>query len=154
MHKPGLAALAAAATVAVTFAGTAQAQRSPGAPPAAPGPSSLPPPYRPPEMFSPDERVTEFDKLNEEVKAGPTKSSRPVPISPEDVTPGREVRDSKGVVLGSIERVGKDFAVIVSPLGKIEVEFASLAKNKNGLLINMRKSKFDAIVSGTASRAN
>jgi hypothetical protein len=105
------------------------------------------------ENFAPDERLTHWDKLQSEVKAGPTKSLRPVPASPEDITQGSEVRDSKGVLIGSIERVGIDYAVIASPGGRIEVEFASIAKNKNGLLINMRKAKFDTLVAGTSKPA-
>ncbi|NIJ20234.1 hypothetical protein FHS95_001926 [Sphingomonas naasensis] len=61
---------------------------------------------------------------------------------------GSVVRDSKGVVLGTVERVGMGFAVVAGESGKIEVEFASFAKNNKGLLINMPKAKFDAILAG------
>ncbi len=145
--------LFAAVGVALLQTGVAQAQRSPGAPPAAPGPSTVPP-MRGPESILPDERMTYWDKLQNQVKAGPTKSLDPVPAAPEDVTVGSQVRDSKGLVLGSVERVGDGFAVIATPAGRVEVEFASIAKNRKGLLINMRKSKFDAIVAGTASASN
>jgi hypothetical protein len=64
------------------------------------------------------------------------------------------VRDSKGVLIGTVERVGMAFAVIASPGGKIEVEFASLAKNNKGLLINMTKARFDAILAGGAKPTN
>lgn len=138
----------AAMALALTLAGAAQAQVA-GNP--------LPPPPPPPEIRGPDTRDADFNRMRNEVAdraAGPTRSLRPVPVSPEDVTPGSEVRDSKGVVIGSIERVGMGFAVIVSPGGKIEVEFASLAKNNKGLLINMPKAKFDAIVAGSRKPAN
>lgn len=139
----------AAMTVALTLAGAAHAQVSGN-----PAPSAPPPP---PETRGPDTRDSDFNRMRDDVAgraAGPTRSLRPVPVSPEDVTPGSEVRDSKGVVIGSIERVGMGFAVIVSPGGKIEVEFASLAKNNKGLLINMPKAKFDAIVTGSHKPAN
>lgn len=138
----------AAMALALTLAGAAQAQVA-GNP--------LPPPPPPPEIRGPDTRDADFNRMRNEVAdraAGPTRSLRQVPVSPEDVTPGSEVRDSKGVVIGSIERVGMGFAVIVSPGGKIEVEFASLAKNNKGLLINMPKAKFDAIVAGSRKPAN
>ena len=112
-------------------------------------PSAPPPP--PPEMRGPDDRVADFLRMQNDIegrKAGPTRSTRPVPIVPEDVTTGSEVRDSKGVVIGTIGNVGMGFAVVVTPGGKVEVEFDSLAKNNKGLLINMPKAKFDAIVSG------
>lgn len=129
---------------ALTLSGAAHAQSAPAAAP--------PPPSPPADMMrGPDERLDELNRMADRVSRnapGPTKSLRPVPVSPSDVTAGSEVRDSKGVVLGAIEKVGDGFAVIASPAGKIEVEFASLAKNKNGLLINMPKAKFDAILAG------
>jgi hypothetical protein len=140
----------AAVAAALTWAGAAQAQTAPS--------TTVPSPQPPgPEFRGPDDRLTDFNRLNNEVSrpvAGPTRSTRPVPVSPEDVTQGREVRDSKGVVIGTIERVGMAFAVIASPGGKIEVEFASLAKNNKGLLINMPKAKFDAIVVGSTKPKN
>jgi hypothetical protein len=102
-------------------------------------------------MRGPDDLVTDFNRMQNDIagrRAGPTRSLRPVPAVPEDIIPGSDVRDSKGVVIGTIERVGMAFAVIASPGGKIEVEFDSIAKNNKGLLINMPKAKFDAIVGG------
>jgi hypothetical protein len=108
-------------------------------------------------MRGPDDRVTDFNRMRNDVDgraAGPTRSLRPVPVVPEDITAGSEVRDRKGVMIGSIEKVGKGFAVVASPGGKIEVEFASFAKNNKGLLINMPKARFDAIVAGSGKPAN
>ena len=139
----------AAIAAALTLASAAHAQVAGN-----PAPSPPPPPS---EIRGPDTRDAEFNRMRNDVAgraAGPTRSLRPVPVSPEDVTPGSDVRDSKGVVIGSIERVGMGFAVIASPGGKIEVEFASLAKNNKGLLINMPKAKFDAIVTGSRKPAN
>lgn len=140
----------AAAAAVLMLASAAQAQVAPPAP-------VSPPPPPPPEMRGPDDRATDFLRMRDEVagrRAGPTRSKDPVPVVPEDVTTGRDVRDSKGVVIGTIASVGMDYAVITSPGGKIEVEFASLAKNYKGLLINMPKAKFDAIVAGSNKPAN
>ena len=71
---------------------------------------------------------------------------RPVPVSPRDIVQGLEVRDAKGLVIGKVESVGKGFATVASAIGSVEVDFASLAKNKNGLLINMPKSKIDVLM--------
>lgn len=139
----------AAGFAALVLANAAHAQDQGGAAPAPPPP--------PPEMHGPDERAADFNRMRDEVagrRAGPTRSLSPVPVSPEDVTPGSEVRDSKGVVIGTVERVGMGFAVVASPGGRIEVEFASFAKNNKGLLINMPKAKFDAIVAGARKPAN
>lgn len=132
---------------ALTFAGAAHAQT--GSP--APSPMPVPTPA-PPEFRGPDERVTDFNRLRDEVSrrtAGPTRSRDPIPASPEDVTTGSEVRDSRGVVIGTVQSVGMGFAVVASPGGRIEVELASFGKNNKGLLINMSKAKFDAIVAGS-----
>jgi len=142
----------AAGVAALTLAGAAYAQAAP------PPPSSPPPTMQPsaPEFRGPDERVADLNRLRDDIasrKPGPTRSVHPVPASPQDVVAGSEVRDSKGVVLGTVERVGTGFAVIASPGGKIEVEFESFAKNNKGLLINMRKAKFDAIVAGAGKPA-
>jgi len=142
----------AAGFVSLTLAGAACAQSAPP-PPSNPVPSTPVPTI---EFKGPDERLADLNRLRDDVarnRAGPTRSVHPVPVSPEDVVAGSEVRDSKGVVIGTVDRVGKGFAVIVSPGGKIEVEFESLAKNNKGLLINMRKAKFDAIVAGAAKPA-
>ncbi|UZK65557.1 hypothetical protein [Sphingomonas sp. M1-B02] len=134
----------AAVAVALTLSGEAFAQTAPPPSVQAPQPPS-------PEMRGPDDRVTDFLRMRDEVagrRAGPTKSKNPVPASPEDIIQGSEVRDSKGVPLGTIESVGKEFAVVAGEAGKVEVEFDSFAKNYKGLLINLPKAKFDSIVSG------
>lgn len=71
---------------------------------------------------------------------------RPVPTIPGDIVQGLNVHDSKGLVIGRVETVGKSFAVVASPIGSVEVDFTSIAKNKNGLLINMPKSKIDVLM--------
>jgi hypothetical protein len=147
MGMLGFTAMAAA----LTLAGAAHAQAVGSVPPASPPGGGMP------ELRGPDERMTEFNRMRDDVSgstAGPTRSTRPVPASPADITSGSEVRDSKGVVIGTIGTVGMGFAVVASPGGKIEVEFASFAKNNKGLLINMPKAKFDAIVAGSARPAN
>lgn len=134
----------AVVAAALTMAGAAHAQVAP-----APPPARVEPPAD--MMRGPDERLAEFNRMRDDVagrRAGPTRSTRPVPASPEDVTVGSEVRDSKGVVIGTVERVGMGFAVVAGTGGKVEVEFASFAKNNKGLLINMPKAKFDAILAG------
>lgn len=141
----------AAVAAALILSGAVHAQTSSPAPPppAAAGPSPTL------EMMrGPDERVADFNRFRDKVEAGPTRSTRPVPASPKDITQGSEVRDSKGVVIGSIEKVDAEFAVVASPGGRIEVEFASFAKNNKGLLINMPKAKFDAIVAGAGKQDN
>ena len=93
------------------------------------------------------DRQTNYRKLDEDV-AGSTRSLRPVPARPKDVLQGLDVRDSKGLVVGTIAKVDGGFAVVASPLGKVEVDVASFAKNRDGLLINLPKTKIDAMMTG------
>ncbi len=93
----------------------------------------------------------DYRKLRDDVfkrKPGPTSSSSPIPASPEDIVEGSEVRDKRGVVVGTVERIGKDFAVLSGAAGRVEVDFNSFAKNRLGLLINMRKDQLEAMMSG------
>ena len=139
----------AAVTAALTLATAAYGQAAP-APAPGPAPAS---PLSPADVIrGPDERLNELNRLGYDVaRPGRTRSRQPVPVAPEDVTVGSEVRDSRGEVMATIESVGKGFAVVATPSGgKIEVEFASLAKNHRGLMINMRKAKFDAMLGGNA----
>ncbi|MEG3164962.1 hypothetical protein U1701_10175 [Sphingomonas sp. PB2P19] len=85
--------------------------------------------------------------MNDEVVAS-SRSLRPVPARPKDILQGLEVRDAKGLVIGTVAKVGSGFAVVASPTGSVEVDLGSFAKNKNGLLINLPKTKIDAMMTG------
>ena len=71
---------------------------------------------------------------------------RPVPALPKEIVQGMEVHDSKGLVIGKVGNVGASFAIVTSEIGRVEVDFTSFAKNKNGLLINLPKSKIDVMM--------
>jgi nitrogen fixation protein FixH len=73
-------------------------------------------------------------------------STRPVAVLPEDIVQGLDVRDAKGLVVGKVKTVGNGFAVVASDIGQVEVDFASFAKNRKGLLINLPKSKIDVMM--------
>lgn len=104
-------------------------------------------------MRGPDDFATELDRLrSEKARPGYTQSLQPIPVMAADVTPGSPVRDARGVVMGTIERVGEGFAIVTTPVGRIEVEFTSIAKNSRGLLINMLRSKFYKLVEGSSGR--
>ena len=91
------------------------------------------------------DRQNLYNKMSEDVSAS-ARSLRPVPASPRDILQGLDVHDSKGLVVGAVARLGSGFAVVTGPVGSVEVDFASFAKNKNGLLINLPKSKIDTMM--------
>ena len=132
--------IAAAMTVGTT-AGVAYGQaQGPGS---GPGMSN---PMEPMEQRGLDERFNDFNRMRD--MAGPPRSSRPVPAGPNDIKPQSEVRDSRGAIVGMITSVKDGFAVLSSPIGRVEVEFSSFAKNNKGLLINMPKSKIEKLMAG------
>jgi hypothetical protein len=135
-----------AATAGLAMGGGAYGQDMPS-PGAAPAMSN---PYEPFEQRGLDERFSDLNKMRDYIdgRTGLPRSSRPVPARPEDIKPQSEVRDSKGLVIGTISSVKDGFAVVSSALGRVEVEFASFAKNNKGLMINMRKAKIEAMMAG------
>ncbi|WP_097062400.1 hypothetical protein [Sphingomonas guangdongensis] len=114
---------------------------------------SVPPPPPGPPAGTTDSMMLDRDRMfgqlrSDVARAGPTNSLRPVPVVPADLAVGAAVRDRKGVMVGTLERVADDYAVLVGADGKVAVDFTSFAKNRNGLLINLPKSKIDAMMSG------
>ncbi|MES2988455.1 MAG: hypothetical protein V4808_11160 [Pseudomonadota bacterium] len=82
------------------------------------------------------------------------KSSRAIPATPEDVTVGSEIRDTKGVVLGKVDSVSMSAAVVASESGKVEVPLESFGKNNKGLLLSLTKAEFDAAVAAANKPRN
>jgi hypothetical protein len=111
--------------------------------------AQLPPPPPPPNNGGAAERFmdrqSDYRRLDGDV-AGSGRSSRAVPASATDVVQGLEVRDAKGLVVGNVAAVNAGVATIAGPLGKVEVDVASIAKNRKGLLINLPKAKIDAMM--------
>ena len=109
-----------------------------------------------PDLRGPDDTASNINKAREEAarNAPRPKGNRAVPAKPEDVTAGSEIRDSKGVVIGTIESVSMAAAVVVSPGGKVEVPLESFGKNNKGLLVGMTKAEFDAAVAAANKPAN
>ena len=108
-----------------------------------------------PELKGPDDTAANIDKAVREEARSRSKSrgARAVPAKPEDVTAGREVRDSKGVVIGTIDSVSMAGAVVAATGGKVEVPLESFGKNDKGLLLGLTKADFDALVA-SANKAD
>jgi hypothetical protein len=102
-----------------------------------------------PDLRGPDDRAKNIDNARDAATAQPRRNTnRARAAKPEDVSVGAEVRDSKGVVVGTIESVSMAAAVVVSPGGKVEVPLEAFGVNNKGLLIGMTKAAFDAVVAG------
>lgn len=125
---------------ALAFAGSAEAQTVPSVQPSLSGMSG-----DAADRFM--DRQTNYRRLDDDV-ADKSRALRARPARPKDVLQGLEVRDSKGLVVGTVAKVDGGFAVVAGPIGSVEVDVGSFAKNKNGLLINMPKEKIDAMMTG------
>ncbi|HXH15584.1 MAG TPA: hypothetical protein VNJ10_05580 [Sphingomonas sp.] len=90
------------------------------------------------------DRQGNFRRLDD--VAGSSHGLRQFTVKPRDVVQGLVVRDADGLVIGTIAKVDSGVAVVASTLGSVEVDVASFAKNKNGLLINLPKTKIDAMM--------
>ncbi|MDF7777475.1 hypothetical protein P1X14_19615 [Sphingomonas sp. AOB5] len=100
-----------------------------------------------PDLRGPDDRAKNLDNARDAAITRPRPtSSRARPAKPEDVVAGAEVRDSKGVVIGTVESVSMAAAVVASPGGKVEVPLEAFGINNKGLLVGMTKAAFDAVV--------
>jgi hypothetical protein len=74
------------------------------------------------------------------------RSPRARAAKPGEITAGSVVHDSRGAVLGTIESASMAAAVVVSAGGKVEVPLESFGRNSKGLLIDITKADFDALV--------
>jgi hypothetical protein len=136
--------LAIAITAAALSTGTALAQAQGGP---APGTANAANVTR--EMN--DERQSYNQLIG---KQTPTKvtGNKAVPANLADLTPGTQVRDKRGTVIGTVESVEADGAIVASAAGKVKVPVEGFGINKKGLLLSLTKAEFDAAVA-TATAA-
>jgi|GEM_PF-2458640 len=149
--------LVAAAGVAFLSAGAAQAQdASTGYAPAGPGLTAENPQVRNggDTMDRDASNAREAAVAAQRKKESTPRTARAVPAAPDDVTVGSEVRDSKGVMIGTIDSVSMSAAVVASPGGKVEVPLEGFGKNNKGLLVGMTKAEFDAAVAAAVKPAS
>jgi hypothetical protein len=77
---------------------------------------------------------------------------RAVPAKASDIIVGGEVRDSKGILVGSIESVDPAGAVVTTGTGRVMVPLEAFGKNKKGLLLGVTKSEFDSMVASATTQ--
>lgn len=127
--------------------GTAHAQAAPPAAPPNAGMANQNPEVRDGgDTFDRDVQRARDEAIQRDRRGARGSTARTVPAEPDDVTVSAEVRDPKGVVVGKIESVDMATAVIVTPLGKVEVPLEAFGKSAKGLLIPMSKAEFDKAV--------
>lgn len=153
MHADRLS-IAALTLFALPASAFAAAQQTP---PQGPPTGTLPDnPYaRPPDM-APNERAV--DSANEQMRRGLLEADRVRAAKAArsggraraakagEVVPGAAVADRAGTVLGTIDAIEPDGAVIGTAAGKVKVPLEAFGKNRNGLLLDIGKADFDEMV--------
>jgi hypothetical protein len=143
-----------AVAVLMLSAGTATAQpQPPGAPPQQD-------PYKLPggdtgnndlsSAASHDQQL--FKGTRDYSDAQAAKRGRSVAAKASDIVAGREVRDSKGVPVGSIESVALDGAVVATGTGRVMVPLEAFGKNRQGLVLSVTKAEFDTMVASASAQ--
>src|ERR1044072_3555000 len=133
--------LAATGAAALLATGTAWGQAAPASP--APAAPSGDPALRNGDSYDREVGIARDDAVAAAHRRETApKTARAVPALPEDVTVGSEVRDKKGMVIGTIVSVSMAAAVVSSTGGKVEVPLEAFGKNKQGLLVGMTKAEF------------
>jgi len=84
------------------------------------------------------------DRRAQEAARRGADAARPAAVA--DLIAGAAVSDARGAKLGTIESVAADGAVIASEGGKVKVPLDAFGKNRGGLLLQVRKAEFDALV--------
>lgn len=85
-------------------------------------------------------RQKELEERNDSSGAGGSAAAA------SDIVAGSEVRDKRGKVVGTVETVDADGAVVATAAGKVKVPLDAFGKNRKGLLIGITKAEFDAAV--------
>ena len=95
-------------------------------------------------------------EFNRQIGAKDRKGRRrgPVAAAAEDLVAGTPVRDKAGLAIGTIESVDITGVVVVAAGGKVKVPAEAFGKDKNGLLIQMGKTDFDAAVAQANATPN
>jgi hypothetical protein len=75
-----------------------------------------------------------------------------VPATAADLKAGLSVHDSKGYLIGTIEAVEADGAVVASPDFRVRVPFEGFGKNKAGLILGMTRAEFEAAAAAATGK--
>jgi hypothetical protein len=75
-----------------------------------------------------------------------------VPATAADIKSGLAVHDSKGYLIGNIEAVEADGAIVASPQFRVRVPLEGFGKNKAGLILGMTKAEFEAAAAAVTAK--
>ena len=67
-----------------------------------------------------------------------------------DLTAGSKVFDPEGALLGRLDRLDGNRAIVVTGTGQVAVPAEAFGRNKHGLLLDVSKRQFDSMVAAAA----
>jgi hypothetical protein len=88
----------------------------------------------------------EEKRLDRVTAAARSKLGRSRAAKPGEVAVGKAVHDSTGQLMGLIEKIEPDGAVVYNGAAAVKVPVTAFGVNKLGLLIDMTKDQFDDLV--------
>jgi hypothetical protein len=87
-------------------------------------------------------------------QAEPQKSGlkgKAVPAAAPDIKTGSQLRDSKGVPIGTVQSIDADGVIVDTGQTKIKVPLVAFGKDEAGLLLGITAAKFAELVAGAKS---
>jgi hypothetical protein len=92
-----------------------------------------------------DKRVQQVDAV------GAIGGGRAVAATSGDLLPGRHIFDKRGQMLGDVAAVDALGVTVATRAGKVAVPAEAFGKNNHGLMLELTKKQFDALVASTAA---
>jgi hypothetical protein len=139
-------------------AGNAFAQGVPVAPPPPPSSQGTDNPYNGPRSNDAGDSLNltqaqEAARAVREGRAGANtgKGAASGPAAASEILAGAEVRDKRGKLVGSVESVDADGAVVASAAGKVKVPLDAFGKHSKGLMIGITKTEFETLVASAVA---
>ena len=74
------------------------------------------------------------------------------PATAADIIAGSEIRDTQGEVIGAVESVDAEGAIVANGATRIRVPLEGFGKNSKGLVLNMTKAQFEAAVAQATAK--
>ena len=74
-----------------------------------------------------------------------------VPATADDVLPGKTVSTLKGELLGTVEMVEADGAVVRTGKGKVKIPLEGFGRTEQGLVLAISKDEFEAAVASAVA---
>lgn len=87
-------------------------------------------------------------------QAEPQKSGlkgKAVPAAAADIKAGSQLRDSKGVPIGTVQSIDGDGVIVDTGQTKIKVPLVAFGKDEAGLLLGITAARFSELVAGAKS---